>query len=224
MKEFLENEVLDDLFEVRTDGLQNEFEKEYGKSKECEELECIENELEDMIKDLICDEKIQKQILEKVEEYEECARAESCFWNKQYYKSGFSDAIMFRKGLNGEKGKQANKNKNSYTFVLLHGYTFFGMDSDELNECIAKVTDGLSKNNDDYRQIYKQIEEIKEDYTRVADFFEKGEDSELTIIEVSKAKEALSLYRRIKQYEERAILFSGCQMNYEYLKEIGMIE
>lgn len=224
MKEFFENEVLDDLFEERTNGLQGEFKREYGNPKECEELERIENELENMIKDLIKDKKMQKQIFKKLEQYEECTRAESCFWNKQYYKSGFLDVISFEKGINVKKIKQSIESKNSYAFFSLHGYTFLAMGSEELDAYIAKVTYGLGKSNDDYRKIYNQIEKIKMDYKRVADFFEKGEDSELTLVEVSKAKEALSLYRKIEQYEERAILFSGCQLNYEYLKEIGMIE
>lgn len=79
MEELIEDCVLDDLFETRTDGFQGVFLKENGKAEEIEEVEQVENELDNMIKELIQDEKIQEQILEKLEQFTDSKIGESCF-------------------------------------------------------------------------------------------------------------------------------------------------
>ena len=96
MEELIEDCVLDDLFDVRTDGFQCVFLKENGNSEEIEEVEQVENELEDMIKDLIQDEKIRGQILEKLEEFADSKIGELCFWNREYYKFGVRDGVRLK--------------------------------------------------------------------------------------------------------------------------------
>jgi len=95
MEELIKDCVLDDLFETRTDGFQGVFLKENGKAEEIEEAEQVENELVDMIKDLIQDEKIRDQILEKLEDFADSKIGELCFWNKEYYKFGIKDGVRF---------------------------------------------------------------------------------------------------------------------------------
>ena len=96
MEELIKDCVLDDLFDVRTDGFQCVFLKENGNSEEIEEVEQVENELVDMIKDLIQDEKIRDQILEKLEEFADSKIGELCFWNKEYYKFGVRDGVKLK--------------------------------------------------------------------------------------------------------------------------------
>lgn len=99
MEELIEDCVLDDLFETRTDGFQAVFLKENGKPEEIEETEQVENELEDMIKNLIQDEEIREQILEKLEEFADSKIGELCFWNKEYYKLGAKDGVNLKKEI-----------------------------------------------------------------------------------------------------------------------------
>lgn len=102
MEELIEDCVLDDLFETRTDGFQVVFLKENGKPEEIEEAEQVENELEDMIKNLIQDEEIREQILEKLEEFADSKIGELCFWNKEYYNFGVRDGVRFKKEVESE--------------------------------------------------------------------------------------------------------------------------
>ena len=76
------------------------FLKENGKLEEIEEAEQVENELVDMIKDLIQDEKIRDQILEKLEDFADSKIGELCFWNKEYYKFGVKDGIVLKEDRN----------------------------------------------------------------------------------------------------------------------------
>ncbi len=100
MEELIEDCVLNDLFETRTDGFQTVFLKENGKPEEIEEEEQIENELEDIIKNLIQDEEIREKMLEKLEEFVDSKIGELCFWNKEYYKFGVKDGIVLKEDRN----------------------------------------------------------------------------------------------------------------------------
>lgn len=105
MEELIEDCVLDDLFDVRTDGFQSVFLKENGKLEEIEEAEQIENELEELIKELIQDEKIRGKILEKLEEFVDSKIGELCFWNREYYKFGVRDGVRLKKSKIGNVKK-----------------------------------------------------------------------------------------------------------------------
>lgn len=100
MEELIGDCVLDDLFETRTDGFQGVFLRENGKPEEIEEAEQIENELEDMIKNLVEDEEIREQILEKLEDFADSKIGELCFWNKEYYKFGVKDGVRLKEDIN----------------------------------------------------------------------------------------------------------------------------
>lgn len=102
MEELIEDCVLDDLFETRTDGFQGVFLKENGKTEEIIEAEQVENELENMIKGLIQDEEIRGQILEKLEEFTDSKIGEMCSWNKEYYKFGIRDGVRLKKEVKWE--------------------------------------------------------------------------------------------------------------------------
>ena len=97
MNEIVENEVLEDLFNARSDGFQARFVKEYGKTDEMKKVEESENELIDMIKSNIENEKIQKQVIKQFYEFTDDMTAVECFWMKQYYKLGFTDRISLKK-------------------------------------------------------------------------------------------------------------------------------
>ena len=97
MDEKVENKVLEDLFNARSDGFQAYFVKENGETDEMKKVEESENKLIDMIKSNINNEKIQKQIIDQFYEVTDNMIVVECFWMKQYYKLGFTDRISLKK-------------------------------------------------------------------------------------------------------------------------------
>ena len=79
--------VLQDLFDIRTDGFQCLYERNF------EDKENVENkkiQLNNMLKEIIKDEEGRRNIIEKCEE---CLYEEMNYWNLAYYKLGFMDGI-----------------------------------------------------------------------------------------------------------------------------------
>lgn len=97
MDEIVENEVLEDLFNARSDGFQARFVKEYGETDEMKKVQNSENKLINMIKSNINNEEIQKQIIRQYYNVTDNMTAVECFWMKQYYKLGFTDRISLKK-------------------------------------------------------------------------------------------------------------------------------
>ena len=97
MDEIVENEVLEDLFNVRSDGFQARFVKEYGETEEMKQVQESENKLIDMIKSNINNEEIQKQLIKQYYNVTDNMIAVECFWMKQYYKLGFIDRASLKR-------------------------------------------------------------------------------------------------------------------------------
>lgn len=91
MEDVFDDEVLDDLFETRSDGFQSYFVKHFGESEEMKKEKESENKLIDTIKTKVKDEEIQKQIIKLYYEVTDDMVSTECFWMKQYYKLGFAD-------------------------------------------------------------------------------------------------------------------------------------
>jgi len=97
MDEIVENEVLEDLFNARSDGFQARFVKEYGETDEMKKVQESENKLINMIKSNVNNERIQKQIIKQFYDVTNDMIAVECFWMKQYYKLGFTDRVSLKK-------------------------------------------------------------------------------------------------------------------------------
>ena len=61
--------------------------------------------MEELIKELIQDEKIRGKILEKLEEFVDSKIGELCFWNREYYKFGVRDGVRLKKSKIGNVKK-----------------------------------------------------------------------------------------------------------------------
>lgn len=114
MDEVFDNEVLDDLYEKRSNGFQSYFVKYYGEPEEEKQERKSEKKLIDTIKNKIKDEKLQKEIIKLHYEVTDDMVGSQCFWNKQFYKLGFADRGNLMK-LNPidfyEESKEKNKEK-----------------------------------------------------------------------------------------------------------------
>lgn len=112
MDEVFENEVLEDLFYVRSDGFRAYFVKEYGEPEEIKKTEESENKLIDAIKTNINDKDIQKQIIKLFREVTDDMIGVECFWMKQFYKLGFIDRANLKMLKRIDSYEQFRKNQN----------------------------------------------------------------------------------------------------------------
>lgn len=116
MEELFENKVLDELFEMRTDGLERAIIKKYGKTKEHEKADKTEEELTNILKETVKDEKKFEIIFEKINDFEGYLFGEIYFWEKQYYKKGFIDGMYFKKEIQEERKEIEKEFKNEDEF------------------------------------------------------------------------------------------------------------
>ena len=168
MKKVFESKILDDLFEIRGDELEDIVIKKYGKVKEEENVAKSEQKLINMLKDTIKDEKRLDKIFKILGEYEKFIVEEMCFWNKQYYKQGFIDGIYIKKEII-ECNMQCSKIKLERNNI---NDTFFNNCYDDF---IDYFEDQKSKKlliRDDYKNLTIKLQEIKNKYPKVRNFIE----------------------------------------------------
>ena len=107
MEEYMEESILDELYETRTRGFEAAFCMEHKGLQE--EMEKQYYKLIEHIKKLIKDEKDRKELLALVEEFSDAKSDEKNFWIKEYYKFGYSDACRLKEEAKDYLTK-ANKN------------------------------------------------------------------------------------------------------------------
>lgn len=100
MEELPENSVLEDLYHQRADRFQSMYIGIYGKPMESNLAEQKENELENIIKQFVQNDREQEQIFYKLVEYEESMQEEFSFWIKEYYKFGVKDGVNLKREIN----------------------------------------------------------------------------------------------------------------------------
>ena len=105
VNELFENQVLNDIYETRGDGLECLYIGMYGEPEEIKETKQAKKELENLMYELVKDKKKQKQLWLKLDKFEGAMSGESSFWNKQYYKLGFLDRIYLKKEIADNKRK-----------------------------------------------------------------------------------------------------------------------
>lgn len=93
MKRIFKNKVLDELFQIRSDGFKKPFIKQYGEPKVVKEAKRIDGKLNNLINRIVEDEKSRKKIFKVLEQLQNSMLGEMCFWEQQYYKLGFSDGM-----------------------------------------------------------------------------------------------------------------------------------
>ena len=97
VNELFENQVLNDIYETRGDGLDGLYIRMYGEPEEIKETRQAKEELENLMYELVKDKEKQKQLWLKLDRFEGAMSGESSFWNKQYYKLGFLYSAYFYK-------------------------------------------------------------------------------------------------------------------------------
>ena len=112
VNELFENQVLNDIYETRGDGLECLYIRMYGEPEEIKETKQAKKELENLMYELVKDKKKQKQIWLKLDRFEGAMSGEMSFWNKQYYKLGFLDKLFLKREIKETKTRFFKNKEN----------------------------------------------------------------------------------------------------------------
>lgn len=196
VNELFENQILNDIYETRGDGIEGLYVSMFGEPEDIKETKQAKKELEDLMKELVKDEKNQKELWLKLDRFESCMSGEMSFWEKQYYKLGFLDRIYLKQEIketrdNFFENKVDDINKNSY----FHKY---------IDSIMQFLEDNRFKNwqkRKDYKTITDKMFKIKNKYPNVRTFVNDRVVIELTKEELQAVLEYISLDDEIEKIE-----------------------
>lgn len=191
VNEMFENQVLNDLYEIRGDGLEGLYIRMYGEPEETKETKKAKKELEKLMYDLVKDTEKQKLLWLKLDRFEGAMSYESSFWNKQYYKLGFLDRIFLKKEIADNKAKFVDDNVSSIEDNLIYS-----------SRSVIKVRLGENLwNIKKYKEIVHKMSKIKEEHPNVMNFLEKDEIVNFTKDEIKALSEYLKLADDMQEIE-----------------------
>lgn len=99
MEKMFENPILDDLYEVRGEELENAYKKKYGESNAEKRADEKEDEFINTLKKNVADKEKLEETMSRLNEFEMAIIDKFCSWYKQYYKLGFADAMRLEKEI-----------------------------------------------------------------------------------------------------------------------------
>ena len=197
MEDLYENKILDDLYEIR-EGFITSYKKKYGELEETKKAEQAEDELVNFMKKFIKDENTMKELFEKINKFEGYALAEMCFWHKPYYKLGYIDGMKLKKEI--REGKVIENTSNDS--IILQNIN-------EISDYFEEQKYRNLKKNKEYDKIRHKIEEIKNKYPRVREFFEDDKIEQLTKKEMKAILDITELQNDRAMYEADEMLKIG---------------
>ena len=197
MEDLFENKILDDLYEIR-EGFITSYKKKYGELEETKKAEQAEDELVNFMKKFIKDENTMKELFEKINKFEGYALDEMCFWHKPYYKLGFIDGMRLKKEI--REGKIIENTSNDS--IILQNIN-------EISDYFEEQKYRNLKKNKEYDKIRHKIEEIKNKYPRVREFFEDDKIEQLTKKEMKAILDITELQNDRAMYEADEMLKIG---------------
>lgn len=197
MEDLYENKILDDLYEIR-EGFITSYKKKYGELEETKKAEQAEDELVNFMKKFIKDENTMKELFEKINKFEGYALDEMCFWHKPYYKLGFIDGMRLKKEI--REGKVIENTSNDS--IILQNIN-------EISDYFEEQKYRNLKKNKEYDKIRHKIEEIKNKYPRVREFFEDDKIEQLTKKEMKAILDITELQNDRAMYEADEMLKIG---------------
>lgn len=197
MEDLYENKILDDLYEIR-EGFITSYKKKYGELEETKKAEQAEDGLVNFMKKFIKDENTMKELFEKINKFEGYALDEMCFWHKPYYKLGFIDGMRLKKEI--REGKIIENTSNDS--IILQNIN-------EISDYFEEQKYRNLKKNKEYDKIRHKIEEIKNKYPRVREFFEDDKIEQLTKKEMKAILDITELQNDRAMYEADEMLKIG---------------
>ena len=195
MEELFENKILDDLYEIR-EGFITSYKKKYGELEETKKAEQAEDELVNFMKKFIKDENTMKELFEKINKFEGYALDEMCCWHKPYYKLGFIDGMRLKKEI--KEGKVIENTSNDS--IILQNIN-------EISDYFEEQKYRNLKKNEEYNKIRYKIEEIKDKFPKVREFFEDNKIEQLTkeemkaILDITELQDDRAMYEADEMFK-----------------------
>ncbi len=191
VNEIFENQILNDIYETRGDGLECLYIQMYGEPEEIKKTRQAKKELEDLMKELVKDQEKQKQLWLKLDRFEGCMSAETNLWDRQYYKLGFLDRIYLKKEIAENKRNFVEDNVEDLEDTLIYKSMCF------IKEMLGANLWNIKK----YKEIVHKMSKIKEEYPNVKDFIERNEIVNFTKKEIKALSEYLKLDNDMQDIE-----------------------
>ena len=214
MNKYLKRNILDELYEEKSESFENSILKEMQKENKCEKSLLLEEELTNKIKTKVEDEELQKELLSKLNEFELELSNEADLWNKMYYKLGIYDCTELKNIIQNDIEKSSNQNKN---------VTFFDEYTDNFLDYMEINRKEILNNNTEYREIESQIEKIKVDNPNVRTFLEDGEAVELTDVELNAVLDILKLQGCIDNIELKSSFKLGAKEIIQFFRQVNLL-
>lgn len=214
MNKYLKRNILDELYEEKSESFENSILKEMQKENKCEKSLLLEEELTNKIKTKVEDEELQKELLSKLNEFELELSNEADLWNKMYYKLGIYDCTELKNIIQNDIEKSSNQNKN---------VTFFDEYTDNFLDYMEINRKEILNNNTEYREIASQIEKIKVDNPNVRIFLEDGEAVELTDVELNAVLDILKLQGCIDNIELKSSFKLGAKEIIQFFRQVNLL-
>ena len=195
MRDLFESKILDNLYEIREEFFAS-YKKKYGQPKEEKKSEQAEDELINFIKKFIKDENTMKELFEKINKFEGYALDEMCFWHKPYYKLGFMDGMKLKKEI--REGKVIENTSNDS--IILQNIN-------EISDYFEEQKYRNLKKNEEYNKIRYKIEEIKEKFPKVREFFEDNRIEQFTkeemkaILDITELQDDRAMYEADEMFK-----------------------
>lgn len=214
MNKYLKRNILDELYEEKSESFENSILKEMQKENKCEKSLLLEEELTNKIKTKVEDEELQKELLSKLNGFELELSNEADLWNKMYYKLGIYDCTELKNIIQNDIEKSSNQNKN---------VTFFDEYTDNFLDYMEINRKEILNNNTEYREIASQIEKIKVDNPNVRTFLEDGEAVELTDVELNAVLDILKLQGCIDNIELKSSFKLGAKEIIQFFRQVNLL-
>ena len=101
--------------------------------------------------------------------------------------------------------------------------TFVDVHSNIFHEYLGSVVAKLSRENEEYRAIRAEIENLYEKYPKVLGVFDTETSAELTEEECAALIKVMELRNKLTDMEMQSVYFRGCYDSVGYLKKAGIL-
>lgn len=201
--------VLDDLYDVRGEGFEVDYIKNFGKKEELEKPKLAENELDEVVNSIDNEEK-RKEIKSKISKFQDSMLGEMCFWDREYYKLGLLDGMNFKTELRNLKEKLSSKDNADITEMD----SFFNNCLDDFLDYFERQkTERLSKKTE-YIELRNKMQEIKNKYPDVRLYIEDEKtDKNLNKEELKAVLEIIEIENNMNELEVEEAFKLGLKEN-----------
>ncbi len=199
MEEYFKKSILDELYEAKTDDFREKVLKEMSRrSKDIKSME-IGERLINKIKDSITDDRVWKETLKIINQYELEKGKEEDFWNKMYYKLGVYDSKEMKEITNNQV-KKTRSEENT---------TFFENYSDDFYDYLNVNRIKMLKENIKYKKLANEVKKLKKDNPNVRSFIEDKEIVSLSNTELKFILKILKIQEEMDDIEQKEIFKLG---------------